>query len=65
MSQRDSVQIFERCVNADDDLKFDIFYGMSNNDLRWVDIDHARQVIGYVPQDRAEDGHDYDAVAGS
>lgn len=61
VSQRDIVQILERCVNAPDDLRFDIFYGMSDNDYRWVDIDHARDVIGFVPQDRAEEHHNYDA----
>ena len=60
VSQRDIVQMFECCVNAPDDLRFDIFYGMSNNDYRWVDIDHAREAIGFVPQDRAEEHHDYD-----
>ena len=60
-SQRDIVQIFERCITADSDLRFDIFYGMSNNDYRWVDIEHARQKVGFVPQDRAEENHDYDA----
>jgi nucleoside-diphosphate-sugar epimerase len=62
-SQRDIVQVFERCVQADESVRFDIFYGMSNNDYRWVGIEHARQVIGFVPQDRAEDAHDYDAGA--
>ncbi len=61
VSQRDTVQIIERCVNAPADLRFEIYYGMSNNDHRWVDIEHARQSVGYVPQDRAEDNHDYDA----
>jgi nucleoside-diphosphate-sugar epimerase len=59
VSQRDIVQIIERCINADDALRFDIFYGMSNNDLRWVDIEHARERLGYAPQDRAEDDHEY------
>ena len=61
VSQRDIVQIIERCINADDSLRFEIFYGMSNNDLRWVDIENARRKVGFVPQDRAEDNHDYDA----
>ena len=59
VSQRDIVQLIECCINADDDLKFDIFYGMSNNDWRWVDIEHAREKVGFVPQDRAEDNHTY------
>jgi nucleoside-diphosphate-sugar epimerase len=60
VSVRDIVQIWERCINAPQSLRFDIFWGMSNNDWRWVDIDHARKVLGYVPQDRAEDNWDYD-----
>ncbi len=60
-SQRDIVQVIERCVEAPEHIKFDIFYGMSNNDYRWVDIEHAKAVIGYQPLDRAEDAHDYDA----
>jgi hypothetical protein len=38
-----------------------VFWGMSNNDWRWVDIEHPREVLGYAPQDRAEDHWDYDA----
>jgi NAD+ dependent glucose-6-phosphate dehydrogenase len=60
-SQRDIVQIFERCVEAPERIKFDIFYGMSNNDYRWVDVDYAQAEVGYQPLDRAEDAHDYDA----
>ncbi|MFC1891417.1 NAD-dependent epimerase/dehydratase family protein [Thermodesulfobacteriota bacterium] len=60
VSVRDIVQIFELCINADDSLRFDIFYGMSNNDWRWVDIEHARDELGFEPQDRAEDNWTYD-----
>jgi hypothetical protein len=59
VSQRDIAQIMERSINADPSVRFDIFYGTSNNDYRWTDIDHARKVIGYEPQDRAEDSHTY------
>ena len=59
VSQRDIVQIMVCSIEADPSVRFDIFYGMSNNDYRWTDIEHARQVIGYEPQDRAEDNHTY------
>ena len=59
VSQRDIVQIMECSINADETVRFGIFYGMSNNDYRWVDIEHAKQVLGYEPQDRAEDNHTY------
>ena len=50
-SHRDIVQMFERCVDASPQLKFDIFFACSNNRGLFRDIDHARQVIGYEPQD--------------
>ncbi|MBT5872361.1 MAG: hypothetical protein HOH43_02990 [Candidatus Latescibacteria bacterium] len=61
MSQRDIVQMILRCVAAPKDIRFDIYYGLSNNDYRWVDIQRAREKIGYVPEDRAEDNHDYES----
>jgi nucleoside-diphosphate-sugar epimerase len=54
-SQRDILQLVERCINAPERLRFDIFYGLSANRWRWVDIEHARQVVGYEPQDHGED----------
>jgi NAD+ dependent glucose-6-phosphate dehydrogenase len=53
-SQRDVAQLVQCCVDAPDDLRFDIFYGVSNNKFNWVDIDHAREVVGYEPLDSAE-----------
>ena len=55
-SQRDIVQLIECCINAGEDVRFEIFYGMSDNKWRWVDIDNARRKVGYIPRDRAE-GH--------
>ena len=54
-SQRDIVQLVERCINAPPSLRFDIFFGQSDNRYNLVDIQHAREVLGYAPQDRAED----------
>jgi hypothetical protein len=54
-SQRDIAGLLEACVDACDDLRFDIFYGMSNNRYLWVDMANAREKLGFVPQDRAED----------
>ncbi len=52
-SQRDIVQIIERCVDAPDSLRFDIFYGISKNVNCWVDVKRGEE-IGYTPEDRAE-----------
>ena len=54
-SQRDIIQLARKCIDAPAELKFDIFYGLSECQYRWADIDHAREVLSYVPQDRAED----------
>ena len=54
-SQRDVVQMVERAVEAGDELRFEVFYAVSDNRLCWVDIEHARQVLGYIPEDSAEE----------
>jgi nucleoside-diphosphate-sugar epimerase len=54
-SQRDIVQLIERCILAPESLRFDVFFGHSDNHNNLVDIQHARDVLGYEPQDRAED----------
>lgn len=59
VSQRDIAQMMECAVNAGEELRFGIFYGISNNDWRWMDIEDARQKLGYAPLDRAEDNHVY------
>lgn len=60
VSQRDITQIWQRAIDAPDDVCFGIFYGMSDNQYRWTDIEEARVVLRYVPDDRAEAVHDYD-----
>ena len=54
-SQRDIGQMIERCVTAPADLKFDIFFVLSDNKWGYRDLAHARAVVGFVPQDAAED----------
>jgi nucleoside-diphosphate-sugar epimerase len=54
-SQRDVVQLVQRSIDAPPSLRFDIFFGQSDNRHNLVDIQHARDVLGYAPQDRAED----------
>lgn len=54
-SQRDIVQMIERCIDAPESLRFDIFYVLSNNRWGYRDLEHARQMLGFVPQDAAEE----------
>lgn len=54
-SQRDAVQLVRKSIESSDDLRFDVLFGVSANLRRWVDIDHASDVVGYAPLDRAEE----------
>ena len=51
LSHRDCVQMIDRCIGAPDSLRYDIFDIVTDN--RWAvrDISHAREVLGYEPQD--------------
>lgn len=53
-SQRDIVQAVMCCVEAPTDLQYGIFNAISDNKYRFVDLEHARKVIGYQPQDSAD-----------
>jgi NAD+ dependent glucose-6-phosphate dehydrogenase len=51
LSNRDFCQATERCIEADASVRFAIVNAMSaNTGMRW-DIDEARRLIGYRPED--------------
>jgi nucleoside-diphosphate-sugar epimerase len=52
-SRRDLAHLVDCCLR-DEAVTFDIFYGVSDNERRWFDIGHAREVIDYDPEDAAE-----------
>jgi hypothetical protein len=54
-SQRDVVQMIDLCISAPLSLRYDIFFATSNNRWGYRDLEHARHVLGYAPQDNAED----------
>ena len=56
LSTPDLCQLMERCIEADPEIKFAVINGMSNNSgMRW-DIEHARKLIGYEPNDDSTRG---------
>ena len=55
LSHRDAVDIFHRCIEAPEGLKYDIFLVNSNNRWGYRDLEHPRRALGFVPQDSAED----------
>lgn len=55
-SRRDCADLVERCLR-DETVDYGVFYGVSDNERRWLDIEHARETIGYDPRD---DGEEWD-----
>jgi NAD+ dependent glucose-6-phosphate dehydrogenase len=52
LSRRDCAQLIARCLDAED-VPWAVVYGVSNNPRRFWDIEHARDLLGYAPQDGA------------
>lgn len=55
LSHRDVATIHHKCIEAPDDLMYDIFFATSNNKWTYRDLEHPKQVLGWVPQDSADD----------
>lgn len=51
LSHRDAAQVVRRCVEAPETVTFDIVFGVSDNFTRFRDLEHAKAVVGYEPQD--------------
>ena len=63
LDQLDAVDMIDRCLSAPEDLLFDIFNAISNNAWRWREIEHGRDVLGWVPKGSAEDAARRDGIA--
>ncbi|HJO57848.1 MAG TPA: NAD(P)-dependent oxidoreductase, partial [Nitrospinaceae bacterium] len=50
-SYRDLQQLTVKCIEAPQNLKFDIFWATSDNKKLFRDNSHAKNVLGYAPQD--------------
>jgi len=55
LSHNDIAQALEKCIEAPESVKYDIFQATSNNKWNYRDLEHFREVAGYVPQDSADD----------
>ena len=54
-SQRDIVDAIELAVDANDSVRYDIFFINSDNKWNYRDLSHAREVLGFAPRDGAGD----------
>lgn len=50
VSDRDLIQLITKCID-NENLKFAIFHGLSNNAFKRLDISDARELVGYAPED--------------
>jgi len=53
LSHSDCAHLFDRAIDADASLRWAIAYGTSDNPRQIWDLDSARRLLGYSPQDRA------------
>lgn len=53
LTHRDLHSLIETCLYAEN-VSYGVFYGVSDNTWRFWDIDHAKNVLGWTPQDNAE-----------
>lgn len=52
-SHRDVTNCIQLALDATAERRFDICYAVSDNQHRWVDLEHSKERLGYVPQDGA------------
>lgn len=55
LSHRDIAEMLRRCIEAPADLKYGIYFATSNNRWGYRDLGPSRDVLGFVPQDSAEE----------
>ena len=60
----DLVRLVRCAIDAPDELRFAVFYGVSNNTWRFWDLTGPLEAIGYEPQDNAETWREWFAERG-
>ena len=54
-SHRDVAQMFRLCLGAPRERSYDTVFATSRNKWGYRDLSHAKTVLGFEPQDAAED----------
>ena len=52
LSRRDCTELIARCLEVED-VSWAVVYGVSGNSRRFWDLEHARELLGWEPQDAA------------
>ena len=54
LGHSDICQILRLCIEADRSINYDVFFAVSDNKWNYRDISHAREMLGYIPKDSAD-----------
>ncbi len=54
LGHSDICQMLSLCIEADQSIKYDVFFAVSDNKLSYRDISRAKEVLGYSPQESAD-----------
>ncbi len=55
LSHRDISTHLEACIDAPDDVRFGIFFAVSNNRWNYRDLSSSKDILGWEPRDTADD----------
>lgn len=55
LGHADVCQMLRLCIDAPESLEYDVFFAVSNNRWNYRDLSHPKEVLGYDPQESAED----------
>ena len=55
LSHRDISTHLKACIDAPDDVRFGIFFAVSNNQWNYRDLTSSREVLGWEPEDSADE----------
>jgi hypothetical protein len=55
LSRRDCAELISACLDPED-VTWAVVYGVSANPTRFWDLEHARELLGWEPQDAAPAG---------
>ena len=55
LSHRDVATHLKACIDAPESVRCDTFYAVSDNKWNYRDLTHAQEILGWQPQDSADD----------
>ena len=54
-SHEDAMRMFRLCIEVDDSIRYDLFELVSDNQYRWRDNSHSKEVLGFTSTRNSDD----------